>query len=131
MFDYLFANDLFLSRWSPSLSFVSTEQNFFESLTKDFVEDRVEYRIYHRTGVTEPSDEIEYFTIYTLLAIRTNRGDQIQYEKRSPQYDKSKKHYTQHFCCFLLLPYDPTVSRTVSRNNARGHRAVALRRGGR
>lgn len=56
----------------PALVSVSAEQHFLEGLPEDFVEDRVEDRIDHRTGVAQPSGQIEDLVIDLPFTVGTH-----------------------------------------------------------
>lgn len=90
---------------------VAAEQNLFECLPEDLVEYGVEYGIHHGTGIAEPGDHIEDPMADTLLALRTHRGQQIEYEERRPEYHERKEHHAQHFGRLLFQPNDASVSR--------------------
>lgn len=65
--------------------FVSAEQHFLEGLPEDFVEDRVEDRIDHRTGVAQPSSQIEDVVIDLPFTVGAHGWYQIEDEERRPE----------------------------------------------
>lgn len=113
----------------PGLAAVLTEEDLFEGLPKDLVEDGVENRIDHAAGVAEPRDEIEDPVADVLLAVAADGGHQVEHEERGPQDDERKEDDAQHFGGFLLQPNDAAVSRRVPRDDTRVARVMRPNRG--
>lgn len=113
-----FATDRLLSLWSPFRFAILAHQYFFECLSKYFIENCIKDWIDHWTGVAKPCHHIKYPMADLLFTVTTNRWQQVQHEKRRPQYDKCKENHTKDFGCFLFETYDSTMTWWISRHNA-------------
>lgn len=63
---------------------VLAQQHLLECLAEHLIEDGVEDRIHHRTGVAQPRDHIEHPCAHLLLAALAQRRQQVEHEERRP-----------------------------------------------
>lgn len=90
---------------------VAAEEHLFEGLPEDLVEYGVEYGVHHGTGIAQPGDHVEDPMTDPLLALRTHRGQQVEYKERRPEYHEREEHHAQHLGRLLFQPNDASVSR--------------------
>lgn len=112
--DELRSPRLSLPDGSPDGLTILAEQHALEGLPKYFVEDGVEYGIDHRARVPEPGHKVEYLAVDLLLAIGTDRGHEVQDEKRGPEDHESEENDTEDFGGLLLEPDYLSPAGTVS-----------------
>ena len=79
----------------------------------------VEYRIHHRTRISQPSHHVKDPRTYFRLALGTKNWQQVEHKKRRPQNYKREEYDAQHLGGFLLESDYATVPWWVSGYYAR------------
>lgn len=103
---------------------VLAHQHPFERLPEHLVENGVEHRVDHGTGVAQPRDQVDEALADVGLAVRAHGRQQVEREERRPQEHEREEHDAQHFGGLLLQSDDATVTVRVADHHARPVRVV-------
>jgi len=103
---------------------VLAHEHPLERLPEHLVENGVEHRVDHGTGVAQPRDQVDEALADVGLAVRAHGRQQIEREERRPQEHEREEHDAQNFGGLLLQPDDAAVPVRVADHHARPVRVV-------